>query len=172
MKEPTTADEVAALHDMMEADPRRYLGITNGWIADNPSSATAYFSRHRAWMSLNQPEQAHADLNRAIELEPSQTRFWTRGDVFRHLGKYEEARDDYARAEAIDPANWERDAFPLIYQADVHARLGEEASALACCARLPEDFWTPGHNGLPPGGKSEIADALHRRAAAARTAAP
>jgi tetratricopeptide (TPR) repeat protein len=156
----------------MSADPWRCLEITNRWIADDPSSATAYFSRHQVWMSLNQPEHALADLNTSIELEPKQTSIWSRGDVFRHIGDYAQARNDYARAEAIDPANWERHAFPLIYQADVHARLGDEASALACCARLPEDFWTPGHNGLPPGGKIEIADELSRRAAAAKTKRP
>lgn len=123
-------------------------------------------------MDLGEPQRALDDLDKAIEIEPSQIRFWSRGDVSRHTGDYVQARDDYARAEAIDPANWERDAFPLLYQADVHARLGDEVSALSCCARLPEHFWTPGHNGLPPGGKAEIAKELSRRAAAAADAGP
>ncbi len=77
---------------------------------------------------------------------------------------------DYKRGEAIDPGEWRRDAIPLLYQADVYARLGDEANALDCCARLPDHFWTPGHNDLPPGNKVEIAQELRRRAAAARAA--
>jgi hypothetical protein len=49
-----------------------------------------------------------------------------------------------------------------------HARLGNEVAALACCAQLPDDFWTPGFEGAPGGGKAEIADELRRRAAQAR----
>jgi hypothetical protein len=64
---------------------------------------------------------------------------------------------------------WEKDiVFSLLYQADTHARLGNETAALACCARLPEDFWTPGIDGAPGGGKADIADALRRIAADAR----
>jgi len=49
-----------------------------------------------------------------------------------------------------------------------HARLGDEASALACCARLPDDFWTPGLQGTPAGDKARIADELVRITAGAR----
>jgi len=52
--------------------------------------------------------------------------------------------------------------------ADVHARLGNEAAALACCARLPDDFWTPGIYGAPGGGKADIADKLRHSAVDAR----
>jgi tetratricopeptide (TPR) repeat protein len=168
MKEPTTPEEVAALHRIMQSNPQRYLKITNEWIAENPQSSTAYFDRHQVWMKLGEPQKALDDLNKSIELNPKQTDFWSRGDVYRHIGDYEKARADYGRAEAIDPGQWERDAFPLLYQADVHARLGDETAASACCARLPEHFWTPGPNGLPPGGKAEIGQELSRRAAAAR----
>jgi hypothetical protein len=46
--------------------------------------------------------------------------------------------------------------------------LRDEASALDCCARLPDNFWTPGLDGAPAGGKAEIADELRRIAADAR----
>src|SRR5580704_11041416 len=167
MREPTTAEEIAALHKILKSDPQRYLNIANGWIEQNPKSATAYFSRHQVWMNLGEPQRAIKDLDKSIELEPVAVSFWSRGDVNRHLGKYELAMDDYRRAEAIDPDKWERDAVPLLYQADVHARMGNEAAALDCCARLPDHFWTPGHNDLPPGGKAEIAEELRRRAATA-----
>jgi hypothetical protein len=64
------------------------------------------------------------------------------------------AVEDYVRAEEIDPLQWQDDAFGLLYQADAHARLGNEKTVLACCARLPDDFWTPGMNGTSSGGKA------------------
>jgi hypothetical protein len=66
------------------------------------------------------------------------------------------------------PAEWRENPFILLYQADAHARLGNEAAALACCARLPDDFWTPGMNNTPSGGKAEIAQKLRQIAADAR----
>jgi hypothetical protein len=53
--------------------------------------------------------------------------------------------------------------------ADCHARLGDEARALACRTHLPDDFWTPGTDGSPPGDKPAIAETL-RRASQARRA--
>jgi len=56
----------------------------------------------------------------------------------------------------------------LLYEADSHAHLGDEASALDCCSRLPENHWTPGLDGAPAGNKAEVAAELRRIAAAAR----
>ena len=91
------------------------------------------------------------------------------GEVYRHIGEYEKALGDFDRAEAIDPEGWEKDiVLGLLDQADTHARLGNEAAALACCARLPDDFWTPGMNNTPSGGKAEIAEKIRQIAADAR----
>jgi hypothetical protein len=84
------------------------------------------------------------------------------------MGEHEKAIADFASAEAVDPAQWGEDSMGLLYQADSHAQLGNEAAALSCCARLPDDFWTPGPNDAPPGNKAEIANELRRRASAAR----
>jgi tetratricopeptide (TPR) repeat protein len=165
-----TREEVLAFHDLRQADPHKALETASRWIADNPESPTAYFSRHNVWLELGKPVQAMEDLNRAIELKPSSMSYWSRGDLYRQAGDYAQAMQDYKRGEAIDPKKWAEDAFPLLYQADVYARLGDEANALDCCSRLPDHFWTPGHNDLPPGNKAEIADELRRRAAAARAA--
>ena len=168
MKEPTTPEEIRAFLDLQRADPRKALEIASRWIADNPVSSSAYFTRQDIWLELGEPARAMEDLDKAIELRPDAISFWSRGDVHRRVGEYKAAMQDYKRGEAIDPDKWERDAFPLLYQADVYARLGDEANALDCCARLPDHFWTPGHNDLPPGNKPEIAEELRRRAAAAR----
>jgi tetratricopeptide (TPR) repeat protein len=142
--------------------------MANLWISANPDSSGAYFGRHQAWLKLGEPEKAIQDLTKSIALAPSPVDYKCRGNVYRQIGQYAKALEDYSRGEAMDPQKWQRDAFPLIYQADTYARLGDETKALACCARLPDHFWTPGHNQLPPGGKADIADELKRRAAAAR----
>jgi tetratricopeptide (TPR) repeat protein len=168
MKEPTTPEEVSALGQILRTDPQRYLQIVNDWIAENPNNSHAYFDRHFFWMKLGHPQQALNDLNKAIEIEPEPVAFIMRGEVHRSLGEYENAVVDYARAEALDPEEWQDNGFCLLYQADAHAHLGNEAAALACCARLRDDFWTPGMNNTPSGGKPEIAEKLRRIAADAR----
>jgi tetratricopeptide (TPR) repeat protein len=120
-------------------------------------------------LEIGKPQRALEDLNKAIELEPTPIRFLARGQLYRRLGEYEKAIKDYDRGEAIDPALWQADVVGLLFQADTHARLGNETAALACCGRLPDDFWTPGFEGAPGGGKAEIADELRRRAAHARS---
>ncbi len=168
MKEPTTPEEVLALHKILHADPQRYLAIVNNWITENPTNSHAYFERHLGWMKIGEPRRAIEDLNKALELDQEPVAFCSRGEVYRHLGEYEKALEDFHRGEAIDPAEWKDAAFGLLYQADCHAGLGHEAEALACCARLPDDFWTPGIAGAPAGNKAEIADTLRRTAADAR----
>jgi tetratricopeptide (TPR) repeat protein len=168
MREPTTPEEVLELHNVLRSDPQRYLRIVNDWIQSDPNNSHAYFDRHFAWMKIGEPERALEDLNRVIELAPQPVAFRSRGEVHRHLGEYIKALSDFDRAEALNPAQWDEVAFGLLYQADCHARLGDEASALACCARLPDDFWTPGLNGTPSGDKSQVAEQLRRIAADAQ----
>ncbi len=168
MREPTTPEEVKALLRLMRSDPRHYLQIVNKWIAENPANSHAYFSRHFAWLELGEPQRAIADLDLAIQLDPKPGRFWARGDVYRCVGEYDKALEDFDRAEAFDPAQWTDAAFGLVSQADCHARLGNEAAALACCERLPDDFWTGSIEGAPGGSKAEIAQQLRQIAADAR----
>jgi tetratricopeptide (TPR) repeat protein len=170
VKQPTTPDELSAMHKILRSDPQRYLRIVNEWIRKDPKNHQAYFSRHFVWAKIGAPREAIDDLNKVVELEskPDPITFLSRGQVYRHLGEYEKAIEDFDRAEAIDPVEWRDGAFGPFFQADTHARLGNEVAALACCARLPDDFWTPGFEGAPGGGKAEIADELRRRAAQAR----
>jgi tetratricopeptide (TPR) repeat protein len=168
MKEPTSPEEVRAAQKLRRSDPQRYLQMVDHWLRKNPRNSHAYFGRHIAWLNIGEPRRALEDLNKVIEFDPDQGVFRSRGEVYRRIGDYDNALADFKRGEAIDPAQWEADAFGLYYQADTHARLGNEEAALACCARLPEDFWTPGIHGAPGGGKAEIAETLRRVAAEAR----
>jgi tetratricopeptide (TPR) repeat protein len=168
IKEPTTPEETLVLHNILRSDPQRYLRVVNEWLDEDPTNSHAYFDRHFGWMKIGEPQRALEDLNTAVKLAPEMAAFFSRGLVYRHLGQYEEALKDFDRGEAIDPKQWKDDVFGLFYQADTHARLGNESAALACCARLPDDFWTPGINGAPGGDKAEVADKLRRLAADAR----
>lgn len=168
MKQPTTQEETLALSKLRRTDPQGYLRVVNEWIRENPMNDHAYFGRHFAWMDMGEPQRALDDLNKVIELAPDPVAFVMRGEVYRFLGEYEKAVVDYAHAEALDPAEWQDNGFCLLYQADAHAHLGNEAAALACCARLPDDFSTPGMNNTPSGGKAEIAEKLRRIAAGAQ----
>jgi tetratricopeptide (TPR) repeat protein len=168
MKEPTTPEEVLELHKILRKDPQRYLQIANEWIRENPKSSHAYYGRHQAWMKIGEPHRALDDLHKAIELAPRQAAFEARGDVYRHLGEYERALEDYQTGEEIDSAMW-AGGYGLLFQADCHARLGDEAAALACCARMPDDFWTPGIDDTPAGDKAAVAHRLRVIAAETRS---
>jgi hypothetical protein len=55
-----------------------------------------------------------------------------------------------------------------LYQADCHSRLGNKPAALAACARLADDHWTPGLVGAPAGSKAEVIAEVQRRLADGR----
>jgi tetratricopeptide (TPR) repeat protein len=122
-------------------------------------------------MNLGRPHGALNDISRVIALEPSPASHLSRGKVYRHLGRYEAALNDFATAESMAPGEWQEDSLGLLYQADCHARLGHLDNALDCCARMPNDFWTPGVNGAPSGGRAEIAQRLREIAASRRSKA-
>jgi tetratricopeptide (TPR) repeat protein len=160
--------EIKYFMNMLRTDPDGYLDIVNSWINNDPNDMHAYFDRHFAWLHMSKPRLAIEDLSKVIEFNGDLIAFMTRGGVYRILGDHKKALEDFARGEALDPEDWEAAQVTLLYQADSHARLGDEASALACCARLQDDFWTPGLNGAPAGNKAEITERLKEIAAEAR----
>jgi tetratricopeptide (TPR) repeat protein len=168
MKEPETPDEILELHELRRADPQRFLEVINERIRENPQNFRPYVTRHFVWSDLGEPRRALADMDKVIELAPTQAAFCCRGRVYRELGEHANALADFRRGEAIDPKEWEAQGITLLYQADSHAHLGDEASALDCCARLPDNHWTPGLDGAPAGNKAEVAAELRRIPAEAR----
>lgn len=168
MKEPKSSDEIFELHKFRRANPQRFLEIADEWIRENPQNFRAYFRRHYVWTQLGEPRRALDDLNKVIELNPTQLVFFARGMAHRRLGEHENALADFHRGEAINTKEWQNHAITLFFQADSYAQVGDETNALNCCARLPDKFWTPGYEGAPGGGKADIAEELRRIAAEAR----
>lgn len=58
MKQPTTMNEIMAMHKILRSDPHRYLRIVNEWIRQNPQNHQAYFSRHLVWEKIGAPGEA------------------------------------------------------------------------------------------------------------------
>jgi tetratricopeptide (TPR) repeat protein len=168
MAESRSPDELEAAHALLKSNPEKYLQNMNDRIRSDPTDAYAYYGRHFAWLRLDKPQKALDDLNKVMQLDPDQSTLFSRGKVHRQLGNYRDAIGDFDHAERLDPALWENDAMGPYYQADCHARLGNESAALACCSRLPDNFWTPGLRGAPAGDKLEISAELRRTAARAR----
>ena len=154
--------------DLLRTDPQKYLGLAKELVRSNPDSPDGYFSRYHAWSRLGRKDLALADLNKTISLEQHWVNYDARGSLLCELGRFRGALDDLNRAEAMDPEEW-AGAFGLLVRANCHARLGDETAALADCARLPDDHWTPGLYGAPAGNKVQVIAEIRRRAAAARS---
>jgi hypothetical protein len=63
-----------------------------------------------------------------------------------------------------------QDSFGPLYRADCHASLGNVEEALADCAMLDEEHWTPGMDGTPAGHKSDVTAEIRQLATSIRDA--
>ena len=152
---------------LLRTDPEKFLSLAEELVRSDPDDSRAYFTRHQAWSRLGRKDLALSDLNKTLSLEQHWVTYEARGNLLCELGRYREALDDFNRAEAMDPEEWAGGFGPL-FRADCHARLGDETAALADCARLPDDHWTPGVFGAPAGNKAQVTDEVRRRAAEVR----
>ena len=85
-------------------------------------------NRAKVLMALGRPEEALADLNAVIEVDPNYPDYYfDRADVLRKLGQPERALTDYAKAMTLSAPFLE-----LHYnRADLRAELGDVAGAIA-----------------------------------------
>ena len=151
---------------MLWNEPEKYIEMISGFIKADPTDHVGYFSRHQAWVRVGRLDKALDDIDRAIALNDSVIGHLSRGKILSSLGRYQEALADFNRAEELDPAGWV-DCWGPLYRADCRAWLGQADAALADCARLPEDFFSPGLSGTPSGNKAQITAAIRQRAAGA-----
>lgn len=86
-----------------------------------------YYNRGQVLASLGRPDEALADFDRVIEVDPHYPEYrFDRGNLFFKLGRYDEALADYAAADELGPP------FPELYynRADVRAATGDLEGAM------------------------------------------
>lgn len=152
---------------LLRTEPEKYLALAEELVRAEPDAPDGYWGRYEALNRLGRFELALVNLNKVLTYDQQWIVYEVRGNVLRALGRYHEALDDYNKAESIDPEDW-NGGFGRLYRADCHARLGNEEAALADCAYLRDDHWTPGLVGAPAGNKREVIEEIRRLAAEAR----
>ncbi len=152
---------------LLRSDPERSLEICERYLKEHPDDPDGLFSRFQAWCRLGNNEEALADINRVLELDPNCGGFSSRGKFFHDIGDHEQAIADLTTARELNEEQWIGSFDPCL-RADSLARLGRLDEALADCEHIPEDHWMPALGGLPEGNKEEFIAEIKRRAAAAR----
>jgi tetratricopeptide (TPR) repeat protein len=160
-------EQLQAEHEILRRDPRKYVEMMTGRIQDDPTDAHAYFRRHNGWASLGRFDDALADLDKSLALREHFSTHFARGELLCRMGRYQEALTNFYRSSELDSEDWYGD-WGILERANCHASLGNEAAALADCARLGDDFSHPGYGGLPGGNKAEVTAEIRRRARAAK----
>lgn len=88
----------------------------NKWMSLFPEESGPYETRARILEQMNNNDAALADLSRALELENRESGegarlskiviLQNRGDLYRKMGKYDLARDDYSLAIDMGASSW------------------------------------------------------------------
>lgn len=162
-----TPEKLLAEHKLLTENPEKYIEMISEMIDLDPTDPSGYFSRAHGWERVGRLDKALNDFDKTIALKDRMTARLSRGCVLVRLGRYREALADFNCAESLEPGNWV-DCWGPLHRADCYAKLGNEAAALADCARLPDGFWSPGINGEPGGNKTEITAEVRERARAAK----
>ena len=106
-------DGVAALYDSRTTDPIESLSRVIDRQATEPQSAERLAEAHRLrgsfWLQRHEPQQALADFDTALRLNPSEfAARYGRAECYRQLGDFERANSEMQQAGTIDLS----DAFP------------------------------------------------------------
>lgn len=160
------ADELSEAVRRLGYENPDALALCEQYVREHPDDPNGLFLRFQVLKSLSENERALADINRVLEIDPNSGGYSSRGAFFHGIGDYHRAIDDLTRARECDEEEWKGSLDPH-FRADCYARLGQLKEALADCAFIEEDHWTPGLKGLPAGNKREFIDEIRRRAARA-----
>ncbi len=148
-------------------DPQKALEINNSYLRDHPDDPDGLFSRFQTLTDLGAYDEALADINRVLEIDPNSGGYSARGKLFHRMGEFGRAIDDFTRTKELDEEEWKTSLDPH-YRADCFARLGRLADALVDCNVIPDDHWMPPISGLPGGNKDQFIAEIKRRALSAK----
>ena len=144
--------------DLLRSDPHRYLELAHEIVRQNPTRPHRVFRRQQATSELGHHELALADVDTAIALsEPHILLHNLRGLVLRNLNRHQEAVEEFGRGRELDARKLGSHLRAFI-PGTFPCSLGNLDEALADCAALPEDHWTPGLFGAPAGTKQEVTE--------------
>ncbi|MFC2252078.1 caspase family protein [Labrys portucalensis] len=100
----------------------------------DPNDIDTHALRGSALLRLSRPAEAMTDLNFTIERGGDKVGagdYKNRGEALAELGRAEEGRPDFAKAEAIATAKIETDNYNFVYRAFVRAFTGNAEGAIA-----------------------------------------
>jgi tetratricopeptide (TPR) repeat protein len=103
----------------------------------NARRADIYNDRAVAYLALNRPQQALADLNQAIDLNQADSRaYFNRACCHHQMGNWEASLKDYDRLLAVNPD------YPQAYfnRAMLHQRMGRTQAAIADLSQAAHQF--------------------------------
>lgn len=90
------------------AEARKYLGLANSKIAQQPNNDSYYFARAQIYRDMHEYKSSIADIDRAIKLSPSNQSYYSlRAGVETLLGDYSAALPDIDKAITIGPVSAE-----------------------------------------------------------------
>ena len=103
-------------------------------IARSPRDPKFYVERAQAYEANGQYKTALADLDQAMTLRPDRAKYiYLRGIAYAYAGDELAAKQDFARAEAMDPGSaesYDARAWLLATAPDPQMRDGKKASSL------------------------------------------
>ena len=97
-----THGESELLQAVRAKDYEKALQIVNGQIAEHPDDADAYDRRSTIYSILGRNDEALADCDKAISLEPGTAfHYFNRGAIYEQRKEYPLAVNDYTKALAL-----------------------------------------------------------------------
>jgi len=141
----------------------RAVEILDAYLAEQPRDHRALALRGRAHVELGAPEKALADLNRAIELQPSKNgeEFVTRGRAYMALREFDKARSDLSKAIELKPDAADRYFYRgdnYYYLNDPDAAFRDLSKAIELDPRYFIAYIARAHNQWHRGTKSQPVD--------------
>lgn len=133
-KDPTNprAYTTLALEYMDSENYDKAQQLLDKAIAISPKNSSVYFYRGYLNSLLERNEAALADFTKSINIGRRARPFVYRGDVYRKLGRHDEALEDYQHALRLNPRMWEA----YFGVAMVHWERKELDPATAACRKL------------------------------------